>query len=118
MTCYYQIGIIHQKQEQYNTALSFYQKSLNIAYKTENVSGQALACGQIGIVYKKGGLYEESLPYLYRAYFVHNINKAHELADSAWHLNDLTKYIGIERVTELMKIEHEKILNSRQKPNG
>ena len=118
MTCYYQIGIIHQKQEQYNTALSFYQKSLNIAYKTENVSGQALACGQIGIVYKKGGLYEESLPYLYRAYFVHNINKAHELADSAWHLHDLAKYIGVERVDELMKIEHKKILNSKQKPNG
>lgn len=65
--CYNNIGIIYVKQKDFDMALDYYFKSLNISEELDDNLGLAINYGNIGDIYQELGEYEKALSYHFRS---------------------------------------------------
>jgi serine phosphatase RsbU (regulator of sigma subunit) len=86
---YLYIGFIHHDNTEYNEALNFFYKSLDLYKKTSEKKGLATVYGSIGSVYCDFSDYNKALDYLFKA-----LKLDDELGNVNYQIRDMTN-IGL-----------------------
>ena len=93
---------IFQAKGDFDKALEFFYKDLNICQEIGDIHGMAITLFNIGALKFDQELLEEAIPFLYKAYqiFIKIGSPSHEAVES--YLNAIFEKIGEQRFKEIL----------------
>jgi tetratricopeptide (TPR) repeat protein len=84
------IGLVYQRQADYNSAMEYYQKAMGIDRGMKNIEGEALALHEIGRIFEAQGEYNQALDRLRKSLEIYDkIDKSKEKGSVLSHIGYL-----------------------------